>query len=39
MVCIPLLEDKTKMNDEIKLQVDQGATLLYSHGGDDRLAT
>ena len=33
MVCISLIEDKTKMNDEIKLRVDQGATLLYSHGG------
>src|SRR3990170_4011485 len=28
MVCIPLVEDKTKMNDEIKRQVDLGATLL-----------
>ena len=27
MVCIPLLEDKAKMNDEIKRRVDQGATL------------
>ena len=33
MVCIPLIEDKTKMNEEIKRQVDLGATLLYSHGG------
>ena len=33
MVCIPLVEDKTKMNDEIKRQVDLGATMLYSHGG------
>jgi hypothetical protein len=33
MVCIPLMEDKTKMNDEIKHQVDLGATLIYSHGG------
>ena len=33
MVCIPLIEDKTKMNDAIKRQVDLGATLLYSHGG------
>ena len=39
MVCIPLLEDKAKMNEEIKRQVDQGATLMYSHGGDDRHAT
>ena len=33
MVCVPLLEDKTKMAEEIKRQVDLGATLLYSHGG------
>jgi hypothetical protein len=33
MVCIPLIEDKTKMNEEIKRQVHLGATLLYSHGG------
>ncbi len=33
MVCVSLMEDKTKMNDEIKLRVDQGATLVYSHGG------
>ena len=33
MVCVPLNEDKTKMNDEIKRQVDLGATLVYSHGG------
>jgi len=33
MVCIPLIHDKTKMNEEIKRQVDLGATLLYSHGG------
>ena len=33
MVCIPLMADKTKMNDEIKRQVDLGATMLYSHGG------
>ena len=33
MVCVPLLEDKTEMNDEIKHQIDLGATLLYSHGG------
>jgi len=33
MVCIPLIEDKTKMNEEVKRQVDLGATLLYSHGG------
>jgi hypothetical protein len=33
MVCIPLVEDKTMMNEQIKRQVDLGATLLYSHGG------
>ena len=34
LTCLPLLADKTKMNDEVKLRVDQGATMLYSHGGD-----
>ena len=33
MVCVPLIADETKMNDEIKLRIDQGATLVYSHGG------
>jgi hypothetical protein len=33
MVCVPLIEDKTKMKEEIKRQMDQGATLIYSHGG------
>ncbi len=33
MVCIGLPPDKTAMNDQIKRQVDLGATLLYSHGG------
>jgi len=33
MVCIPLIEDKAKMNEAIKRQVDLGATMLYSHGG------
>ena len=33
MVCVPLKADKTQMNDEIKHQLDLGATLLYSHGG------
>lgn len=33
MVCVPLSEDKAKMNEAIKRQVDMGATLLYSHGG------
>jgi hypothetical protein len=39
MVCVPLIEDKTKMDEEIKRQVDLGATLLYSHGGitDDHM--
>ena len=32
--CIALIEDKTKMNDEIKLRIDQGASMLYSHGGN-----
>ena len=31
--CISFSEDKTKTNDEIKLMVDQGASLIYSHGG------
>ncbi len=33
MVCIAFHQDKTKMNETIKQQVDLGATLLYSHGG------
>lgn len=33
IICVPLSADKTKMNDEIKRQVDMGATMLYSHGG------
>jgi hypothetical protein len=33
MVCIPISEDKAKMSETIKAQVDLGATLLYSHGG------
>ena len=33
MVCVPLIADKTKMNDEIKRQIDMGATFIYSHGG------
>jgi hypothetical protein len=28
------MADKTKMGDEIKLRIDQGASLVYSHGGD-----
>ncbi len=34
MVCISLFEDKTKMRDEVRRLIDQGSTLLYSHGGD-----
>jgi hypothetical protein len=33
MVCISLVTDKTKMNDQIKLRIDEGASMLYSHGG------
>jgi len=33
MVCVPFFEDKKKMNETIKFQIDQGATLIYSHGG------
>jgi len=33
MVCIQISEDKAKMSETIKAQVDLGATLLYSHGG------
>jgi len=33
MICVSLDADKTRMNEEIKRQVDLGATLLYSHGG------
>ena len=33
MICVPLMADKAKMNEEIKRQVDLGATLIYSHGG------
>ena len=33
MVCVPLKTDKTQMNDQIKRQIDLGATLVYSHGG------
>jgi hypothetical protein len=33
MVCIPFNDNKTSMNNEIKRQVDLGATLIYSHGG------
>jgi hypothetical protein len=33
LVCIPPLEDKAKMKEEVKRHVDLGATLLYPHGG------
>ena len=32
--CVSLFTEKTKMNDEVKLRVDQGATMIYSHGGE-----
>jgi hypothetical protein len=32
--CIHILPDMAKMKDEIKLRIDQGATMLYLHGGD-----
>ena len=32
--CVSLFTDKAKMNDEVKLRVDQGATMIYSHGGE-----
>jgi hypothetical protein len=34
MICISFMADKTQMNDTIKRQVDAGATLIYSHGGE-----
>ena len=33
IVCVPLQADKIKMRDEIRRQVDKGATMVYSHGG------
>lgn len=33
MVCVPLREDRAAMQEEIKQQIDLGATLIYSHGG------
>ncbi len=33
MVCVPVLADKAKMNEAIKRQMDNGATLMYTHGG------
>jgi hypothetical protein len=32
--CISIIDDKTKMNDEIKRLIDQGASMIYSHGGE-----
>jgi hypothetical protein len=34
MICVPPVPEKSKMEEEIKRQVDLGATLIYSHGGD-----
>ena len=33
MVCVSPVEDKVKMNETIKRNVDLGAALVYSHGG------
>jgi len=33
MPCVTLMADKAKMAEEIKRQVDLGATFIYSHGG------
>ncbi len=33
MVCVPLKAKKSDMDEEIKRQIDLGATLVYSHGG------
>ena len=33
MVCIGFSEDKARMAETVKRQVDLGATLIYSHGG------
>ena len=33
MVCVPLKPEKAQMDEEIKRQIDFGATLIYSHGG------
>ena len=34
IACMSIIADKTKMNDEIKLRIDQGGTIFYSHGGE-----
>ncbi len=33
MACIPFMADKREMQDRIRRRVDEGATMLYSHGG------
>ena len=33
MVCVRLIPDKAQMDEEIKRQIDFGATFIYSHGG------
>ncbi len=33
MICVPLFEDRSRMQEEIQRHVDLGATLIYSHGG------
>jgi hypothetical protein len=32
--CISIFEDKNKLNDEVKLRIEQGASMIYSHGGE-----
>lgn len=34
MICVPLKRDKAEMKEEIERQVERGATLIYSHGGN-----
>lgn len=34
MICVPIIANKAMMNEEIKRQVDLGATFIYSHGGN-----
>jgi hypothetical protein len=33
IACIPLVADKTMMDEHVKRRIDEGATMLYSHGG------
>jgi len=33
MACLPILADKAAMGDMIRRRIDEGATLIYSHGG------